>query len=67
MTGSGDSNNLNGVIKRIVGEWVAKPKNLSGIYLTDGRAAIEELKMIDRGMQFRILFLLIHGHKGTIG
>ncbi len=67
MTESGDSNNLNGVVKRLVGEWDAKPKDSSGIYLTDGRAAIEEVKKIDRGMQFRILFLLIHGHKGTIG
>lgn len=67
MTGSGDSNNLNGVVKRLVGEWDAKPKKGSEIYLTDGRTLIEQLKKIDRGMQFRILFLLIHAHKGTIG
>ncbi|MBK9214634.1 MAG: ParB/RepB/Spo0J family partition protein [Chloracidobacterium sp.] len=67
MTGSGDSNNLNGVVKRLVGEWDAKPKSGSGIYMTDGRAAIEQLKKVERGVQFRILFLLIHGHKGTIG
>lgn len=67
MTASGDSNNLNGVVKRLVGEWDAKPNTRSGIYMTDGRAAIEVLKKIERGMQFRILFLLIHGHKGTIG
>lgn len=67
MTGSGDSNNLNGVVKPLVNEWDTKPKNLNGIYLNDGRAAIEALKKMERGMQFRILFLLIHGHKGTIG
>ncbi|MBK9214674.1 MAG: ParB/RepB/Spo0J family partition protein [Chloracidobacterium sp.] len=67
MTASGDSNNLHGVVKRLVGEWDAKPINGNGIYMPDRRAAIEELKKVERGMQFRILFLLIHGHKGTIG
>ena len=67
MTASGDSNNLQGVVKRLVGEWDGKPNNGNGIYMPDRRAAIEELKKDERGMQFRILFLLIHGHKGTIG
>lgn len=67
MTGSGDSNNLQGVVKRLVGEWDAKPNKGHGIYMADGRAAIDELKKIERGMQFRILFLLIHGHKGSTG
>jgi ParB family transcriptional regulator, chromosome partitioning protein len=67
MTRSGDSNNLHGVVKRLVGEWDGKPDNRNGIYMTDGRAAIDELMKIERGMQFRILFLLIHVHKGTIG
>jgi ParB family chromosome partitioning protein len=67
MTSSGDSNNLHGVVKRLLGEWDANPSNGNGIYMTNGRAAIEELKKIERGVQFRILFLLVHGYKGTIG
>lgn len=67
MTVSGDSNNLNGVVKNLVAEWGGESSKGDGIYMPDSRSAIEYLKKLERGMQFRILFLLIHGHKGTIG
>lgn len=67
MTASGDSNNLNTVVKRLAGEWGGEPSNPNGIYIADSRTAIEQLRKLDRGINFRVLFLLIHGHKGTIG
>jgi ParB family transcriptional regulator, chromosome partitioning protein len=67
MTSSGDSNNLNGVVKYLVAEWGGESKKGEGIYIHDMRTAIEEVKKLQRGLQYRILFLLIHGHKGTIG
>lgn len=67
MTAAGDSNNLNGVVKYLVADWGGKPNKGDGIYMPDSRTAIETIKKLERGMQFRILFLLTHGHKGTIG
>lgn len=69
MTSSGDSNNLNGVVKRLVSEWVGEQGEgkSNGLYLGDSRTAVEQFKKLERGFQFRILFLLIHGHKGSIG
>lgn len=67
MTASGDSNNLNAVVKYLVADWGVQPSKGDGIYMPDSRTAIETIKTLERGMQFRILFLLIHGHKGTIG
>lgn len=66
MTSSGDSNNLNVIVKNLVGEWQVEPKNGNGLFLGDSRSAVEQIKKLERGAQFRILFLLIHGHKGTI-
>ncbi len=67
MTSSGDSNNLNGVVKHLVAEWQEKSSKSDGIHMHDNRAAIEQIKKLERGMQYRILFLLVHCHKGTIG
>ncbi len=67
MTSSGDSNNLNHVVKYLLAEWGGDSMKPDGIYMPDGRSAIEQVKKLDRTMQFRILFLLIHSHKGTIG
>lgn len=67
MTASGDSNNLNRVVRYLVAEWEGKSSRSDGIYIQDSRSAIEYIKKLERNMQFRILFLLIHGHKGTIG
>ncbi len=67
MTSSGDSNNLNGVVKHLVSEWEGKTEKSDGVYMLDARSSIEYFKKMKRGDQFRILFLLIHCHKGTIG
>jgi hypothetical protein len=67
MTVSGDSNNLSGVVKTLVGDWLGETSKPNGIHLSDGRTAIEYVKKLKREMQFRILFALIHCHKGTIG
>lgn len=67
MTVSGDSNNLNGVVKILVADWLGNAAKQNGIHLSDGRTAIEYVKKLKREMQFRILFVLIHCHKGTIG
>lgn len=67
MTSSGDSSNLNGVVKRLIGEWEGDAGEKNGMYITNGRTAVEQFKKLDRGFQHRILFLLIHGYKGTIG
>lgn len=67
MTSSGDSNNLSSVVKPLLNEWSGQAGNNNGIYFADGRSAVEQFKNLERGIQFRILFLLIHNHKGTIG
>ncbi len=67
MTSSGDSNNLSGVIKYLVSEWEGKTGKSDGVYIHDARSSIEYFKKMKRGDQVRILFLLIHAHKGTIG
>ncbi|HMO81183.1 MAG TPA: ParB/RepB/Spo0J family partition protein [Pyrinomonadaceae bacterium] len=67
MTASGDSNNLHRVVRYLMGEWQAEPGNGDLVHVQDGRAGIEYFSNLMRGIQFRVLFLLIHGHKGTIG
>ncbi len=67
MTSSGDSNNLNGVVKTLVSEWESEADQKQGIDLTNSWNLIEVFKTLDRGFQFRILFLLIHCDKGAIG
>ena len=67
MTASGDNNNLNGVVKRLVGEWESEADTKRRIDLTNSWNLVEVFKKLDRGFQFRILFLLIHCHKGAIG
>lgn len=66
LTSSGDHNNLNNVVKRLVGEWESEAGRKDGINLTSSWNLIGVFKGQDRGFQFRILFLLIHCHKGTI-
>ncbi len=67
MTASGDSNNLNGVVKKLISEWEREADRKQGIDLDNRWNVIEIFKKLDRGFQFRILFLLIHCDKGTIG
>jgi hypothetical protein len=67
MTSSGDSNNLNGVVKKLVSEWESEADQKQGIDLTSRWNLIEVFKKLDRASQFRILFLLIHCDKGAIG
>ena len=68
MSASGDSNNLNGVVKYLIAEWEGESENKKdGIYMPDMRTATENIKKLDRAMQYRVLFLLIHANKGTIG
>lgn len=67
LTVSGDSNNLNGVVKILVADWLGETANQNGVHLSDGRTAIEYVKKLKREMQFRIMFVLVHCHKGTIG
>src|SRR5690606_34882094 len=66
-TASGDSKNLHGVVRYLMGEWQTEPGNGDGIHIHDSPDGIENFKNFTRGVQFRVLFLLIHGHKGTIG
>jgi len=67
MSVSGDGSNLNGVVKYLLADWQGKTTESDGIYLHDGRTWIEFIKKLDRTLQFRILFLLVHSHKGAIG
>jgi hypothetical protein len=67
MSASGDSNNLNDVVKYLIAEWGGESKKSDGIYIPDMRTVTETIKKLERGMQYRVLFLLIHAHKGTIG
>jgi hypothetical protein len=67
MTSSGDSNNLNGVVKYLLNQWGEKQEKRDAMSIHDGKSVLDYFKGLDRGLQFRILFLLIHGHKGTIG
>ena len=68
MSGSGDSTNLNNVVKTLLAEWSKDdPEKNNGLYVSDGRSGIEYVKKLKREMQFRILFLLIHCHKGAMG
>jgi ParB/RepB/Spo0J family partition protein len=64
MTSSGDSNNLKSVIKTLLAEWLG---DNSDFYVSESRSGIEKIKTLKLGIQFRTLFLLIHGHKGTHG
>ncbi len=65
MTSSGDSNNLNRVVKYLAAEWNGKSGKPGAVPIRDG--SVEYLKKLDRGTQFRLLFLLTHCHKGSIG
>ena len=67
MTGSGDSNNLNAVVKTLVAEWSSKTAKDNGINLSDFHAGAEYVKKLRREIQFRILFVLVHCNKGAIG
>ncbi len=67
MTSAGDSNNLNGVVKHLVSEWQGETAKSEGMYMGNMSTAIEQIRKLERGLQFRILFLLVHAHKGTIG
>lgn len=67
MMSSGDSNNLNGVVKRILSQWLSETDKDKGVHMVDTGTAVEQLKKLERGVQYRILFLLIHCNKGTIG
>jgi len=67
MSVSGDSNNLNNVVKCLIAEWEGKSAEGNETHELDSWTEIESLKKLDRGMLFRVLFLLIHGHKGTVG
>lgn len=67
MTVSGDSHNLNAVIKPLIGEWSKDSETTKAGPILDGRSGTEEFKKLERGMQYRILFLLIHCHKGSMG
>lgn len=64
MTSSGDSSNLKNVVKSLLNDWLGQTDEF---YISDGRSGIEQIKSLKRGIQFRILFLLTHGHKGTLG
>ncbi|MEQ1762125.1 MAG: ParB/RepB/Spo0J family partition protein [Pyrinomonadaceae bacterium] len=64
MSSSGDSNNLKGVVKTLLTEWLGESGDF---YVSESRSGIDTIKSLKRAFQFRILFLLIHGHKGTLG
>jgi hypothetical protein len=66
MTSSGDQNNLNGVVKRLISEWESEAETKRGIDLSNSWKLIDVFKKLDRGFQYRIIFLLIHCHKGAI-
>jgi ParB family transcriptional regulator, chromosome partitioning protein len=67
MSVLGDSTNLNNVVKYLIAEWEGKSVKSNEPYPLEGKNAVESFKKLERGILFRILFLLIHGHKGTIG
>lgn len=67
MTASGDHNNLNGIVKRLISEWESEAETKRDIDLTNSWNLVEVFKKLDRGFQFRVLFLLIHCRKGAIG
>lgn len=62
MTSSGDTSNLNAIVRPVVNEWIAQDEKDKALHMSDVRTAIEQLKKLERGFQFRILFLLIHRH-----
>lgn len=64
MTSSGDANNLRSVVKSLLNEWLPESGEL---YVSESRSGIETIKGLKQTVQFRILFLLTHGHKGTLG
>lgn len=71
MTSLGDSNNLKQVVKPLVNDWCGKPLDQSSSYFGynsgyDCAAVVEYFNGLDRKLQFQILFLLVHGHKGAI-
>jgi ParB family chromosome partitioning protein len=66
MSVLGDSSNLNKVVKHLMAVWVGKSGKPEAISVPDGQAGVEYFKKLRRGVQFRILFLLIHGYKGAI-
>lgn len=67
MTMSGDSNNLRGIVKLLLAEWNGGSSNGNSIFIPEGSAGIEYVKTLKRGIQFRLLFVLVHCNKGTIG
>ena len=67
MTASGDSNNLNAIVKTLVAEWGGDSAKQHGVFLSDGRAGVEFAKKLKKEIQYRALFLLVHAHKGAIG
>lgn len=66
MMVAGDNNNLNNVVKTLLAEWSGQTAKENGIYLSDGRTGVEYVKKLKREMQYRILFLLTHCHKGSM-
>jgi ParB family transcriptional regulator, chromosome partitioning protein len=67
MSASGDSTNLQGVVEYLVSAWASEQGERIDMHMSDFRTTVEQMKKLNRGMQFRILFLLIYSHKGTIG
>jgi len=67
MTSSGDSNNLNGVVKPLVAELEGVAGKSDGTSIQGVSSSTEYFKKMKRGDQFRTLFLLIHCHKGMVG
>lgn len=67
MTSSGDANNLQGIIKPLIMEWEPVSSEHSGVYSYDIKTAIEQHRKLDRSLNYRILFLLTHCYKGTVG
>lgn len=67
MTASGDSNNLQRVVKHLLADWQGDSSDQGGIHIHDGQSGIEFFEALKQGMQYRILFLLVHCHKGAIG
>jgi len=66
MTASGDLHNLNAVIKPLLAEWNKDSKTRKTVSMLEGRSGVDDIKKLNREMQYRILFLLIHCHKGSI-
>jgi ParB family transcriptional regulator, chromosome partitioning protein len=67
MTASADSNNLNGVVKPLVARWGAESTDSTLAPSLSGGTSIDQIKGMPRGMQFRLLFVLVHCQKGAIG